>query len=107
MPRPLVLDVATGTGRLPLTLLEQGDFRGRVIGLDLSRKMLFQAAVNLAHHAGHYDLVWHTAMDLPFPNDTFDLVTCLEAWEFLPRPVEALRQMIRVLRPGGWLLMPV
>ncbi|MBN1966977.1 MAG: hypothetical protein JW910_20155, partial [Anaerolineae bacterium] len=47
VPEPLVLDVATGTARLPFTLLEQDDFAGRVIGLDLSRQMLFRAAVKL------------------------------------------------------------
>ncbi len=101
----LVLDVATGTGRLPRCLLEQWDFRGHVIGLDLSRKMLFHAAVKLAHFARYYDLVWYTAMALPFLDESFDLVTCLEAWEFLPRPVDALGEMVRVLKPGGWLLM--
>lgn len=101
----LVLDVATGTGRLPLTLLEQWDFHGHVIGLDLSRQMLFQAAVKLAHYAGTYDLVWDTAMDLPFVDASFDLVTCLEAWEFLPHLVNALHEIVRVLKPGGWLLL--
>ena len=41
---PLVLDVATGTGRLPLALLEQPMFQGRIVALDLSRKMLSVAA---------------------------------------------------------------
>ena len=43
IPAPLVLDVATGTGRLPRALLRQPPFEGRVIGLDLSRRMLRQA----------------------------------------------------------------
>ncbi len=104
-PAPLVLDVATGTGRLPCTLLEQDDFHGHVIGLDLSRRMLLHAAVNLAGFAGRYDLVWYTAAELPFPDDTFDLVTCIEALEFLPSPFSGLRELIRVLRPGGVLLI--
>ena len=40
VPAPLVLDVATGTGRLPRALLRQRAFDGRVVGLDLSRRML-------------------------------------------------------------------
>lgn len=102
---PLVLDVATGTGRLPLALLEQEDFQGQVVGLDLSRKMLFQAAVNLAGYPRRYDLVWHTAAKLPFPDETFDLVTCLEALEFLPHPRVGLRELARVVRGGGTLLI--
>ncbi|MGQ9768890.1 MAG: class I SAM-dependent methyltransferase, partial [Anaerolineae bacterium] len=43
IPAPLVLDVATGTGRLPLALLRQPPFEGRIIGLDLSRHMLREA----------------------------------------------------------------
>jgi len=101
---PLVLDVATGTGRVPALLLEQDDFQGRVVGLDISRKMLFHAAVKLypRHRAA---LIWHTASDLPFPADTFDAVTCIEAWEFFPAASEDLRDLVRVLRPGGTLLI--
>ncbi len=101
---PLVLDVATGTGRLPHVLLEQDDFHGRVIGLDISRQMLFHAAVKLFGHARCH-LIWHTVAALPFFDDTFDLVTCLEAWEFFPHAREDLRELARVLRPGGIMLI--
>ncbi len=102
---PLVLDVATGTGRVPLILLEQDAFQGRVIGLDLSRQMLFRAAVKLYGFRRRADLIWHTAMALPFPDDTFDMVTCIEGLEFLPHPKENLGELVRVLRPGGVLLI--
>ncbi len=101
---PLVLDVATGTGRIPLVLLEQDDFQGRVVGLDISRQMLFRAAIKLCRHH-RAALIWHTASDLPFPDDTFDVVTCIEAWEFFPGAREDLRELVRVLRPGGTLLI--
>lgn len=106
VPQPVILDVATGTARLPLTVLEQGDFAGRVIGLDLSRQMLFRAAIKLhGFTREQYDLLWYTAAELPFADDSVDLVACLEALEFLPRPQEALAELTRVLRPGGWLLI--
>lgn len=101
---PLVLDVATGTGRIPRLLLDQDDFQGRVVGLDISRKMLFHAAVKL-HREDRGALIWHTVADLPFPDDTFDLVTCIEAWEFFPHAKEDLRELVRVLRPGGSLMI--
>ncbi len=44
-------------------------------------------------------------MPLPFDNDTFDLVTCLEAFEFMPSTRAALRECLRVLKPGGLLLV--
>jgi SAM-dependent methyltransferase len=49
--------------------------------------------------------VWQHATPLPFADDTFDLVTCLEALEFMPSTPAALREFIRVLKPGGLLLI--
>lgn len=102
---PLVLDVATGTGRLPLALLDQPGFQGRVIGIDLSRKMLSIAAEKLAPYGGRAYLLHHPAERLPFPDDTFDLVTCLEALEFMMQPRTVLEELVRVLRPGGLLTL--
>lgn len=102
---PLVLDVATGTGRLPLALLDRPSFRGTVIGLDLSRKMLHQAREKMLAHAGRYALVWRDAQHLPFPDGTFDAVCCLEELEFMPSPGRVLDEMVRVLRPGGVLVI--
>jgi len=103
--RPLVLDVATGTGRLPITLLAQEGFRGRVIALDSSREMLAEAARATRDWADRLTFVWQAARRLPFDDDTFDAVTCLEALEFMPDTRQALREMIRVLRPGGVALL--
>ncbi len=102
---PLVLDVATGTGRFPLALLNHSKFQGFVVGLDLARKMLHHAEQKLAAHAGRYALVWQDAQRLPFPDGTFDAVSCLEALEFTPDPQQILAEMARVLRPGGALLV--
>lgn len=102
---PLVLDVATGTGRLPLALLEQPTFQGRVIGVDLSRKMLAAAAPKLAPYGSRSVLMHTPAEHLPFPDDTFDLVTCLEALEFMMHPRDILCELARVLRPGGLLVL--
>lgn len=104
-PAPLVLDVATGTGRVPFFLLQEPDFNGRVVGLDISGPMLAQAAEKLASDANRVMLVRQTALDLPFAAGVFDAVTCLEALEFLPDDTAALREMVRVLRPGGVLLV--
>jgi ubiquinone/menaquinone biosynthesis C-methylase UbiE len=105
VPAPLVLDVATGTGRLPRALMRQPGFRGRVIGLDLSRRMLRQAVKRTAQFADRLTYIWQDARRLPFDDDTFDAVTCLEALEFTPNPREILRELVRVLRPGGILVV--
>jgi len=108
--RPLILDAATGTARLPLTLFDQPDFQGAIIGLDFSRRMLRVATENVKKppHAIPPDrliFLHQTAESLPFPDDTFDAITCLEALEFMPNQHLVLTELVRVLRPGGLLLL--
>jgi ubiquinone/menaquinone biosynthesis C-methylase UbiE len=100
-----VLDVATGTSRLPLTLCKQPLFRGHIIALDNARRMLHSATEYVRDYRDRITWVWHDAVPLPFDDDTFDLVTCLEAFEFMPSTREALRECQRVLKPGGLLLV--
>jgi len=105
---PLVLDVATGTGRLPQSLLAQAGFHGQVIGMDGSRRMLAEAARSVQSTSGvaeRLTLIWQDASHLPFDDDTFDAVTCLEALEFMPNTRRAIRELVRVLRPGGVALL--
>lgn len=102
---PLFLDIATGTGRLPSALLRQWDFQGRIVGLDLSRRMLVIAKRRLYAYCHRIGWIRDDAMNLPFPDNVFHAVTCIEALEFLPKPWDALAEMVRVLRPGGQLMV--
>jgi ubiquinone/menaquinone biosynthesis C-methylase UbiE len=102
---PLVLDVATGTGRVPLALLNHADFQGLVVGIDLSHRMLSIAACKLQPYGERVSLLWGPAEDLPFAENTFDVVTCLESLEFMADPRLVIRELVRVLRPGGVLLV--
>jgi ubiquinone/menaquinone biosynthesis C-methylase UbiE len=102
--QPLILDVATGTGRLPLALLRRLDFDGRIVALDRSQQMLRQARRKTSGYTGRVSLVLQDATCLPLKANCFDAVTCIEALEFLPNPDATLREMIRVLRPGGILV---
>jgi ubiquinone/menaquinone biosynthesis C-methylase UbiE len=103
-----VLDVATGTGRVPALLLASPKFTGRIVGLDPAGKMLALASAKLNRLTGGQNqrmaLVQQVAGALPFPEDTFNAVTCLEALEFFPSDVNAIREMVRVLKPGGFLM---
>lgn len=101
---PLVLDVAAGTGRLAQALFQVPEFDGYIVGLDLSRGMLAEARRKLAAFAERTLWVWADAMELPFDSDVFDVVACLEALEFMPDPAQVVREMARVLRPGGLFL---
>jgi ubiquinone/menaquinone biosynthesis C-methylase UbiE len=102
---PLVLDVATGTSRLPLALCQQPLFHGRIIALDNARRMLREATRYVADHRERVTWVWAHAVPLPFDDNTFELVTCLEALEFMPDTRAALAECARVLKPGGLLLV--
>ena len=102
--KPKILDVATGTGRVVLSLLSEPDFDGLVIGLDASAKMLDRARLKLngtvEESKGCHAFVQQFAESLPFPDNSLDAVSCLEAFEFFPSYSEALAEMVRVLKPG-------
>jgi ubiquinone/menaquinone biosynthesis C-methylase UbiE len=105
VPQPIVLDIATGTSRLPLALCRQSLFHGQIIALDNARRMLHEATQYVQAYHDRVTWVWQHAVPLPFEDNTFDLVTCLEALEFMPGTPAALREFIRVLKPGGLLLV--
>jgi ubiquinone/menaquinone biosynthesis C-methylase UbiE len=117
---PRVLDVATGTGRLPLALLREPRFHGRVIGLDASWGMVQVAAKKMTGKAlwkskemGFAKISVNTistlmqgdALHLPFANNSFDAVCCLEALEFIPDQDQVIRELIRVAKPGAVILL--
>lgn len=101
---PLVLDVGTGTGRMSAALLAQPDFEGWVIGVDRSRGMLGEAARRL-RGARQCGLALADAGRLPLGDARVDAVSCLEVLEFTAHPRETLRELARVLKPGGVLVI--
>jgi len=106
-PGSRVLDVATGTARVPLLLAAQPWFDGAIDGLDLTPAMLARAQAKIAVAGLGRRVALHQgdAGSLPWSDDSFDLVVSLEALEFFPRPRRALAEMSRVLKPGGALIV--
>lgn len=96
-----VLDVATGTGRLAQSLLGLPHFAGSVVGVDLSAGMLAEAGRKLSRLGERSVLVRAAACPLPFADASFDAVVLLEALEFLPDREATIREVARVLVPGG------
>jgi ubiquinone/menaquinone biosynthesis C-methylase UbiE len=82
-PAAFVLDLATGTGRLPFALVREPGFAGSVIALDISQGMLTRAAHKLAGHRERVKLVRQRDFPLPFADETFDAVCCMEALEVM------------------------
>jgi len=105
--RPSVLDVATGTGRVPLILCAEPQFAGSLAAIDLTPHMLAQARRKQLATGNSSPIGWLVgeADALPWPDACFDMVICLEALEYFPRPGCALAEMARVLRPGAALLI--
>lgn len=102
-PGQRVLDVACGTGVLTRAAAIRTGPSGAVTGLDLSPRMLAIAA-----HLSPA-LTWQegTAEALPFPDESFDAVVSQFGLMFVPDPALALREMMRVLKPGGRLAVAV
>jgi ubiquinone/menaquinone biosynthesis C-methylase UbiE len=98
-----LLDVGAGTGRVARALRGLPFFRGTVIGLEPSARMLSHARRLAADTCVHW--VRGRAAELPFPDGAGDMVVCLEVLEFTPRPKASLAELVRVLRPGAWLLV--
>ena len=103
-----ILDVGTAMGDLPLALARLPDFRGRVVGVDWSPRMMV-AATREAQRQGLGDQVQFGVVDvrgaLPFASAKFDLLFCLGLLEALPHPELVLHEFKRVLKPGGRLVL--
>ncbi len=94
-----VLDLATGTGDLAL-LLQDRLPRAEIIGADFSAEML-----KVAQQKGLNRTVLADARQLPFDDESFDVVTIAFGLRNLPDWAEGLREMHRILRPAGHLLV--
>ena len=98
LPRVL-LDVACGTGAVIRLAAKQGH-DGRLAGIDLNSGML-GVARSMPPNGPPIEWYEGSALDLPFPAASFDVVLCQLGLQFFPDRPRALRQMARVLRPGG------
>ncbi len=94
-----VLDVGTGTGILLPFLREAIGHEGRLVAMDFSLKMLRQAAQR--RNGADALLVNGSVESISFCSEQFDCVSCFSAFPHFPNKEKALREMVRVLRPAG------
>lgn len=98
-----ILDVGSGAGQVLGHLLKQAHPEAQMIAFDLSHGMLRRARGRLKDARPSY--VAGDLTQLPFADGSFDCITCGWVIEHLPDPRPGLRELSRVLQPGGRLLL--
>jgi len=101
-----ILDVATGTADVAIAFARQS-VAGPICGIDLSTGMLKigREKVDRADLDGRIELIEGDALDLPYEDGTFDVVTVAFGLRNLPDYAAGVAEMTRVLKPGGRLLV--
>ena len=102
-PGDRVLEMACGDGAYTGWLADRVDPGGSVVALDLLMGYLRKARAGLARAegAGRARFVAGSIERLPFADGSFDHAWCAQSLFSLPEPVDAVRRMARVVRPGG------
>jgi ubiquinone/menaquinone biosynthesis C-methylase UbiE len=107
-PGEQVLDLACGTGLISFVAAEAVGPSGRVVGTDLSGRMIERARETaLERGVSNASFARMDAERLDLPDAGFDVVTCALGLMYLPEPERALHEMRRVLRPGGRLALAI
>jgi demethylmenaquinone methyltransferase / 2-methoxy-6-polyprenyl-1,4-benzoquinol methylase len=99
-PDAAVLDLCCGTGDMAFALHHRaGASRAQIVGADFAHPMLERAAIK--SNGTRLRWVEADALQLPFPDQSFDLVTSAFGFRNLADYDAGLREIVRVLRPGG------
>ncbi|MBA4544191.1 MULTISPECIES: class I SAM-dependent methyltransferase [Thermoactinomyces] len=94
-----VLELAPGPGYLSIELAKMGRFH--ITGLDISKKFVQMAQANATRAGVDIDFRHGDAAQMPFDDHAFDFIICRAAFKNFSKPVAALDEMNRVLKPGG------
>jgi demethylmenaquinone methyltransferase/2-methoxy-6-polyprenyl-1,4-benzoquinol methylase len=99
-PDAVVLDLCCGTGDLAFAMRKKG--KAHIIGADFAHTMLVRAnAKSAAEAAGSISFLESDALQLPFADESFDLVTAAFGFRNLANYESGLREILRVLKPAG------
>jgi demethylmenaquinone methyltransferase/2-methoxy-6-polyprenyl-1,4-benzoquinol methylase len=100
-----IFDAATGTGDLAFALAKVVGPQGSVIGGDFSEPMLERARVKQAESLPWLSFQFADVMQLPFPDESFDIVTISFGIRNVSDAEGGLKELLRVLKPGGRLMV--
>ena len=101
MPGLDVLDLGCGPGTITVDIARRVS-PGRVVGVDVAPEIVEQArGLGIDNGLSNAEFLAADAYALPFDDDTFDVVHAHQTLQHLGRPVVALREALRVLKPGG------
>jgi SAM-dependent methyltransferase len=100
-----VLDVGCGAGEMCVEFAETVGAQGRVVGVDPSAAMIDAAHSTARGAACAVELHTASVYDLPFADESFDAVRAERVFQHLEDPDAALREMLRVTRRGGRMLL--
>ena len=104
-PGDQVLDLATGTGDLALVFKRIVGPTGKVVGVDVSPEMLASAPKKAQEAQLEVDFFEADATNLPFEESSFDVCSIAYGIRNVSDPLKALSEMVRVLKPGGRLVV--
>ena len=101
-----ILDVGCGGGKAVYELAQISS-SGKVCGIDYSEEMvqLAQKINKKFVETGHVEIIHGSVSSLPFPDGMFNLVTAFETYYFWPNLIDDLKEIKRVLKPSGTLLI--
>jgi 2-polyprenyl-3-methyl-5-hydroxy-6-metoxy-1,4-benzoquinol methylase len=104
LPCASLLDAGCGDGRY-FHVIATAPPTERLVGSDISERILATARETAAQVGLSPELVRANVESLPFEDESFDLVLCTQVLEHLLSPAEGVRELARVLRPGGKLIL--
>lgn len=97
-----VIDLACGTGLVSFRVAEAVGEKGSVVGTDISDKMIeLASSITTEKKYNNIKFFRMDAEDLQVPDSSFDLALCALGLMYLPNPIQALKEMYRIIKPGG------
>ncbi|TDQ42822.1 methyltransferase domain-containing protein [Aureibacillus halotolerans] len=102
-PGVSVLDVGCGTGAITKDIALMSGPTGKVVGIDMGAEMIEKAKEEFGHIEG-LDFDTGSIYELPYENQ-FDIVTAARVLQWLDRPEQALKQLVKAVKPGGKIIV--